>query len=169
MYSFGNASNQVLVTLKQDIQNVLIDAIQVSPWDFSLVSGRRSRESQTDKFRQGFSQTPWPFSNHNSFGIKKDKLVPKYGEERDFYLKQLKEEKLVLKDLFESSNLVDAFDFIPYPQMWSNKELIASTSRWMQGFFVSKGIKLRLGTDWNNDGIWTEEKFFDGGHCERTV
>lgn len=167
MYSYGKASNNVLITLAEDIQDVLVDAIKVSPWDFSLVTGRRSRESQTDKFRQGFSQVPWPFSNHNSFTV--DMHLPRYGKERNQILKDIKNGKILKSQLGEAKELVDAFDFIPYPQMWSNKELIASTSRWMQGFFASKGIMLRLGTDWDDNGIWTEEKFFDGGHCERVL
>lgn len=163
MYSYGAASNNVLITLAEDFQDTLIDAIRVSPWDYSLVSGRRSRESQTDKFRQGFSQTPWPFSNHNCFSI--DGVVPEYGEERTRFLIRVKAGRIAE----QANGLVDAFDFIPYPQMWSNKELIASTSRWMQGFFASRGIALRLGIDWDGNGIWTEEKFFDGGHCERLL
>ena len=63
--------------------------------------------------------------------------------------------------------LVSAFDFIPYPSKWSDKELIVTASYWMQGFFSSRGIKLRLGVDFDGDRKWTDENFFDGGHCER--
>lgn len=164
MYSYGNSSNKVLETIEHDLRNTLVDAIRVSPWDFSLITGRRGKCSQMQKFREGFSQTPWPFSNHNSFKV--NGVIPEYGEERNQLLQLIKDKQV---EAVEHNGLVHAFDIIPYPEKWSNKELIASLSRWMQGFFASRNIIIRLGTDWNNDGIWTEEKFFDGGHCERLI
>lgn len=165
MYSFGYNSLRVLETIFPDYQEVLKDAIKICPWDFSLIWGRRSAEWQTFCFRSGTSKIEWPFSNHNSFEVYEHErwFEPKYGSERKSYLRQYKEGKINIR---ESVGYVHAWDLVPYPQKWTDKELIISLSRWLQGYFASHNISLRLGIDWDGDGKWKDENFFDGGHFE---
>lgn len=164
MYSFGNNSLKALETIFPDYQEILKIAIKNCPWDFSLVWGRRSAEWQTMCFRGGTSKVQWPFSNHNSFEVHEHGkwIEPKFGSERKSYLRQIDN-----LDIRECQGYVHAFDIVPYPQKWSDKELIISLSRWIQGYFASHNIALRLGIDWNGDGKWKDENFFDGGHFEK--
>ncbi len=165
MYSFGKSSLQALETIFPDYQEILKVAIKNCPWDFSLIWGRRNKYDQTVALRNGFSKVSWPFSNHNSFEIHEHGkwIEPKFGSERKSYLRQWKERTLEIR---ESQGYVHAFDIVPYPQKWSDKELIISLSRWLQGYFASHNVPLRLGIDWNGDGKWKDENFFDGGHFE---
>ncbi len=166
MYYFGKAYLQALETIFPDYQGVLKQAIKITPWDFSLIWGRRSAEWQTLCYRSGTSTVEWPFSNHNSFEVYEHGkwIEPKFGSERKSYLRQWKARTLEIR---ESQGYVHAFDIVPYPQKWSDKQLIISLSRWLQGFFASHNISLRSGTDWDGDGKWKDENFFDGGHFER--
>ncbi len=164
MYSFGNDSLKALETIFPDYQEILKAAIKNCPWDFSLIWGRRSKYDQTRCLRQGTSKTPWPFSNHNSFEVHEHgKWFEPKASERKSYLMLYKANKIEIR---ESVGYVHAWDAVPYPSKWNDKELIISLSRWLQGYFASHNIQLRLGIDWDGDGKWKDENFFDGGHFE---
>ena len=57
-----------------------------------------------------------------------------------------------------------AVDFSPYPVKWDRERFIAA-SYFAKGIASQMGIKIRLGSDWNSDLIFSES-FFDGPHIE---
>lgn len=59
-----------------------------------------------------------------------------------------------------------AADVMPYPIDWNDRERIVNFAGFVLGVAASKGIKLRWGGDWNQDGKSKDEKFFDGPHFE---
>lgn len=62
-----------------------------------------------------------------------------------------------------------AIDVIPYPfsnAYWNDKEVWKSLA---EEFFCAAnelGISIRWGGDWNQNGDYKDEKFFDGPHIE---
>lgn len=53
MYKFGKRSFGILTQLHPVLQEILLDAIKHSPWDFGLHSGHRSVEKQYEYYKQG--------------------------------------------------------------------------------------------------------------------
>lgn len=53
MYRFGRRSLEIINGLHPDLQKVLLDAIQTSPYDFGLHSGHRPVEEQLELYAQG--------------------------------------------------------------------------------------------------------------------
>lgn len=59
-----------------------------------------------------------------------------------------------------------AFDFIPLPLDWENLEMFVEVGQHFEAVAAEMGIDLRWGGDWDRDGDWKDERFFDGGHVE---
>ena len=64
MFKFGKRSMRFIVTLKQNIQDVLIEAIKTSPIDFCVISAYRGKVEQNGYFKAG-TGLEWPKSKHN--------------------------------------------------------------------------------------------------------
>jgi len=58
-----------------------------------------------------------------------------------------------------------AVDLVPYPIDWGDIKRIGAVAFVIKGIAFSKGIKLRLGVDWNSDYRFTES-FVDSPHIE---
>lgn len=59
-----------------------------------------------------------------------------------------------------------AFDVAPYPINWKDRERFSYLAGIMIGIAHAKGIRLRWGGDWNQDGILSDNNFDDLGHFE---
>lgn len=60
-----------------------------------------------------------------------------------------------------------AFDFIPYPFTgWNDAKAFNAVAKELVRAGKELGIKSRSGGDWNMDGDFTNERFYDGGHFE---
>lgn len=58
-----------------------------------------------------------------------------------------------------------AVDIAPYPINWSDLKRFRSVVFFIKGIAAAKGIKLRLGIDWNGDFVGNE-RFVDAPHIE---
>jgi hypothetical protein len=60
----------------------------------------------------------------------------------------------------------NAIDIAPFPIDWKNRERFCYLAGIVKGIAHSKGIKIRWGGDWDNDGETTDNKFDDLPHFE---
>ena len=58
-----------------------------------------------------------------------------------------------------------AVDALPYPPNWNNINRFSNLMFFIKGIAAAKGIKIRLGIDWN-DNMYRDEKFLDAMHIE---
>ncbi len=62
-----------------------------------------------------------------------------------------------------------AVDIVPYPfktEYWSQPQVWADLAKEIKAAADELGVKIRWGGDWDRDGDWKDEKFFDGPHFE---
>ncbi len=64
-YKFGRHSTKRLVTLHDDLQKVMNEAIATSKTDFSILCGYRGEKEQNVAFDAGHSELRFPDGNHN--------------------------------------------------------------------------------------------------------
>jgi len=57
-------------------------------------------------------------------------------------------------------------DVAPYPIDWNNLERFTHLIGIIRGIAHAKGIKIRCGIDWDNDGDITDHSFMDYPHFE---
>lgn len=60
----------------------------------------------------------------------------------------------------------DAVDLAPYPIDWNDKSRFNELAKHMLNAASELGIKIRWGGDWNMNGDWKDESFYDGPHFE---
>lgn len=65
MFSFGKSSMRHILALHEDLQVVLLEAIQTSKIDFCVYCGHRGEKAQNAAFNAGKSQLQYPASLHN--------------------------------------------------------------------------------------------------------
>lgn len=65
-----------------------------------------------------------------------------------------------------NTNPSDAFDFVPFPIDWKDTKQFTYIAGIMIGIGLAKGIILRWGGDWKQEGKLKENKFNDLGHIE---
>ena len=110
--------------------------------DVSLICGQRGAEAQAKAFYEKKSKLPWPLSSHNRTA---DPSLDRWEYE-----------------------IVDAVDVAPYPSLFSDREQVIFMAGIIQGIADEIGINIRIGADWNSDGVLNNKKgdFFDGFHIE---
>lgn len=59
-----------------------------------------------------------------------------------------------------------AVDVVPYPVDWTNIKRFAHLMGILRGIAAAKGIKVRIGADWDMDGDITDHEFMDWPHIE---
>ena len=164
---FGKKSMNKLVTCHQDIQTVMHEAIKI--YDFSVIQGRRSLETQFIYFKKGRKLVS---KNHDpelaSSWIIEDK--EKVITNIDGYIHKG----------MHNYDISRACDIAPYPIDWSGSLKARARFYFLSGIifgvsdrlYEKEKIKhlLRWGGDWDQDGIRVDkdpdESFFDGGHVE---
>lgn len=65
-----------------------------------------------------------------------------------------------------NTNPSDAFDFVPFPIDWKDTRQFTYIAGIIIGIGLAKGIILRWGGDWKQEGKLKENKFNDLGHIE---
>lgn len=60
----------------------------------------------------------------------------------------------------------NAVDLAPYPVDWNNKERFNTLAAHVLAAAKELGVKVRWGGDWNQNGDWKDERFYDGPHFE---
>ena len=59
-----------------------------------------------------------------------------------------------------------AVDVMPFPIDWSDRARLEAFADVVRTKAESMGIKVRWGGDWNQNGLSSDERFFDGPHWE---
>lgn len=125
----------------QGVHPTLVDLIKeiTQFFDCSILGGTRTAEEQTEFLAKGMTQTM------NSL-------------------------HLIQKDGYGH-----AIDVAPTPQQWDNSPQAKLTKYEVQciaflfyakGYAQAKGIKIRIGADWNGNNLWTDNMFNDLDHIE---
>lgn len=60
----------------------------------------------------------------------------------------------------------NAIDIAPFPVDWNDKERFNEMAKHVYAAAKELDVKVRWGGDWNMDGDWKDEKFYDGPHIE---
>lgn len=55
-YHFGRSSRRALATVHPELRAIIVRALELSPYDFAVVSGIRTREEQISKVEKGVSR-----------------------------------------------------------------------------------------------------------------
>ncbi len=148
-FTFGPTSTSQLETLHPDLRRVLERAIEV--FDFSVVEGRRTIETQIGNLRRGVSKTI------DSRHIPRDE-----------------------DGVYQPTGLGEAADLTPYqkgvnpwPQPGDTRVTAEKKARrfyFMQGVLYAiarqEGVDIRLGVDWDTDLDFFDQSFDDLGHVE---
>lgn len=60
----------------------------------------------------------------------------------------------------------EAVDLAPYPIDWEDLDRFRYLAGYILGCAQSRGIRMRWGGDWDNDGSFKDQRFHDLGHFE---
>lgn len=143
MAKFGAASLAKLDTCH--IQLVDVCKFVIPHYDFTILWGFRGEGPQNEAFANGYSNTPWPLSNHNSMILHAD------GTEKP------------------ESRAVDAAPWHPSrPHIrWDNELEFVYLAGHMKMASAALGVRIRWGGDWDQDkDLYDVNKPFDLGHFE---
>ena len=64
-FLFSQTSLERLGTCDQRLQHLMLAALALSPFDFTIICGHRDQAAQDAACAAGKSKTPWPTSKHN--------------------------------------------------------------------------------------------------------
>ncbi len=76
MWTWSQASQTELESCHPALQQVLHQALLLSPFDLRILEGHRDENTQTALFRAGRSQLRWPHSKHNSMPSRAVDIIP---------------------------------------------------------------------------------------------
>jgi len=146
MATFGNKSMTGLVSCQQDIQTILMEAIK---WfDFSIVEGQRTAETQNDHWKKG-------------------RKLNKNGDprRRDHWTVTDSKAIVTTKDGYEKKSRHQgmpksgAVDIVPYPTMWDDDNKfheLAGVIKATQERLLQEG-KIKNTLEWGHD-LWQWDK-----------
>ncbi len=138
-FRFGQASRAKLETCCEPLQLIADYALQISPYDFTIVHGWRSEEVQNALFDRRASQKRWPDSKHNA-------TDPDGGA---------------------ASEGLDFAPWVNGTIHWDDTHIFAVIAGCLMVAAKELGYTLRWGGDWDGDGQSKgDQTFMDYGHVE---
>lgn len=146
MASFGSQSHTQLVSIEQDAQTILMEAIK---WiDFSVISGQRTAEHQNDLWAKGreLKKGGDPRKRADWKVVDQDTMVTT----KDGYEK---------KSRHQGQPKSKAVDIVPYPTMWKDKYafyVLAGVIKSTQERLLQEG-KIKHTLEWGQD-LWGWDK-----------
>jgi peptidoglycan L-alanyl-D-glutamate endopeptidase CwlK len=142
LYKFGEKSQENFDTLHKDLQLILSEAIKI--YDFSIIGGHRTAETQQAYFKKGLTKLDGIIkkSKHQSYPSMAVDIIP-YKKGTNAF----------------SGNEKDNRRF--YFLMGIIK---AISEKLLKDGKISH--RLRFGIDWDNDDIYTDQSFDDMPHIE---
>ena len=148
---FGNKSMSQVVTLDQDIQTILIEAIKY--YDFSVIEGQRTAERQNEHWAKGRALKDRGDPRHREDWVvtSEKKIVTT----KDGYIK---------KSRHQGQPKSKAVDITPYPSMWSDDNefyVLSGVIKTTQLRLLNEG-RIRQTLDWGAD-LWNG---FDKPHWQ---
>ena len=139
-YSYGAKSMSKLKTCDPVLRAIAERALELSPYDITIVHGWRGEEVQNALQESGASKKRWPDSKHNH-----------------------------TKDEDGVTPCSLAIDFAPWVNgtiPWDDTHVFACIA----GCFLSAAnemrVSLRWGGDWDSDGSTKDQTLMDWGHVE---
>ena len=137
-HRFGKRSSDKLSTCHPLLVSVANRALEVSPYDFSIIHGWRGEDVQNALYDSGASTKRWPDSMHN------------HTTEDDRPL----------------SLALDFAPWVEGKIPWNETHIFAVIAGCMFAAAKEIGAQLRWGGDWDADGNTREHKLQDWGHVE---
>ena len=138
MYRFGKSSKAKLDTCHPKLVGIANLAIQLSPYDFTIVHGWRGRDVQDALFESNASQKKFPFSMHN------------HVDERSK----------------PSSLAIDFAPWIKNKIPWDDTHIFAVIAGCFHAAASELEERIRYGGDWDSDGSTKDQTLMDWGHVE---
>jgi len=155
---FGDRSERNLITCHPDLQEIMRQALRISPIDFSIIFGHRPMEEQFDLYKQGRS-----YKNGKWVITDKTKVVTNI----DGY-------RIQGKHNLDPSEAVDIMIYTPSHDdlAWDPEHLshvagvvIAVADRLLQEGRIAH--RIRWGGNWDGDGIiLRDQRLMDRPHFE---
>ncbi len=144
-HSYGAKSTAKLLTCHSHMQEIAKMALELSPYDITLIHGWRGEQLQNDLFDSGASTKQWPDSKHNG---SYDSTLP---------------------DVIRVQTS-DALDYGPYIDggvPWHDPHVFSIIAGCFHSAAAFLDYKLRYGGDWDGDGkIKGDQTLMDWGHVE---
>jgi peptidoglycan L-alanyl-D-glutamate endopeptidase CwlK len=136
-HKFGAKSNQKLATCHPRLAAVAMKALELSPYDFTIVHGWRGEEVQNALFDSRASQKRWPESKHNAM----------LGDK-------------------PCSEAIDFAPWVDGKIPWDDTHIFAIIAGCFIAAANSMNMKIRYGGDWDSDGSTKDQTLMDWGHVE---
>jgi len=141
-HSYGTGSRAKLHTCHPTMVMIAERALELSPYDITIIHGWRGEEVQNALYDSHASHKQFPDSRHNK-SDDPDCSIP----------------------LITS----DAIDFAPYVDGaidWEDTHIFAVIAGCFMAAAAQLGYTLRWGGDWDGDGWTTDQTLMDWGHVE---
>ena len=142
-HQFGDRSEKHIGTIHWNLELVIREALNLCPFDFTVVCGARGCEEQGMAYESGASKKRWPDSKHN--------VADKNG--------------------FEIDGRSDAVDLAPWINgdiPWQDEGSFYMLAGCVLAAAALMNIRVRSGCDWNGNGLSEDQTFRDLGHFELT-
>ena len=141
-HKYGTKSQSKLATCHPAWRQVAEDALDMSPYDITIIHGLRGKELQNRLFAEGKSKKQFPDSRHN------------------------KSDDPVLEFPTEYSDAIDFGPIIDGRIPWNDTHIFAVVAGCFFAAAAKNGVKLRWGGDWDGDGSTRDQSLMDWGHME---
>jgi len=137
MNRFGAASSKKLATCDPLLVAVCQRALELSPYDFTIVHGWRGEDVQNALFDSRASHKRWPESKHNQ-----------------------------MKDGRANSEAIDFAPWVNGSIPWDDTHVFAIIAGCFHAAAKEKSAVIRYGGDWDTDGSTKDQTLMDWGHVE---
>ena len=142
MYQYGVKSLSKLDSCHPSLKQVAIRALELSPYDITIVHGYRGEEVQNALFDRNASQKRFPDSKHNH----------------------------TLPNGTPCSLAIDVAPYVKGKIAWDDDLIFGVLAGVFMAAASEIGCKLRYGGDWDGDGLSKgDQRFMDLGHLELVV
>lgn len=140
MYSYGRKSISKLDTVYPLLRNVAVRALEMSPYDITIIHGWRGEDIQNALYDSGASQKQWPYSKHNN---------------------TLNSEPLSLA--------IDFGPWVNGRVPWDDTHIFAIIAGCFFAAAKELEVTIRYGGDWDTDGSTKDQTLMDWGHIECVI
>ena len=133
-----------------NLVKVVQRAIEITPQDFMVVEGVRSKEQCYINYGKGRT-----VAQCTAKGVPAKYALPKAAK------------VTWLKNPLDSKHVTGrAVDLVPYPVDWNDLSKFDQMAQAMFAAAKELGVSIRWGADWDNDGNYREKGEYDSPHFE---
>ena len=137
-HQYGEKSATKLAGVHPLLAKVAIRALEICPYDITIVHGHRGEEIQNALFDSGASHKKFPLSKHNRLGSN--------GQ--------------------PASEAIDFGPWVDGSIPWNDTHIFAVVAGSFFAAAIELGVTLRWGGDWDGDGSTKDQTLLDWGHVE---